>query len=210
VFPDEDEEEEENDMSNNPDMDSQFTGQHELNGIMITENRETETRIAKKKENAITGNIEQTKINFFDATKYDEANMPSEDQQIIEAKIDVQEWRHEVNSVMPELEALMKDIELIKTHGGGNSDLDEDIEEYRRHIELIIELSADIKRSCHPDTRKFFSKAAEKLEQDLEYIRKSERRINEQQSKPITKLNSIASKKKQVAVELRQIIDSVK
>mmetsp|Transcript_27510 Transcript_27510/g.19889 ORF Transcript_27510/g.19889 Transcript_27510/m.19889 type:complete len:106 (+) Transcript_27510:1553-1870(+) len=105
--------------------------------------------------------------------------MPSEDQQIIEAKVDIQEWRHEVNSVMPDLDAITKDIELIRTHGGGNTGLDEGIEDFRRQVEVIIELSHDIKRSCHPDTRKFFSMAVDKLEQDLEYIRKNEKRINE-------------------------------
>ena len=81
---------------------------------------------------------------------------------------------------MIDLDAIQKEVELIRTQGGGNTELDEDIEEYRRHIELIIDLSQDIKRSCHADTRKFFSVAIDKLEQDLEYIRKCERRINEQ------------------------------
>jgi hypothetical protein len=50
-------------------------------------------------------------------------------------------------------------MELIKTRG--KSDLTEDFEECRRHVELIIELCKDIKASCHSDVRKVFAHAAE-------------------------------------------------
>jgi hypothetical protein len=60
----------------------------------------------------------------------------------------------------------------------GASSFQEDVEECRRHIELIIELCKDIKGTCHSDVRKVFGKVAEKLEDDLAFIRKHEIRIN--------------------------------
>jgi hypothetical protein len=60
----------------------------------------------------------------------------------------------------------------------GTSSFQEDVEECRRHIELIIELCKDIKGTCHSDVRKVFGKVAEKLEDDLAFIRKHEIRIN--------------------------------
>jgi hypothetical protein len=56
--------------------------------------------------------------------------------------------------------------------------MDQGIEECRRHIELIVELCRDIKGTCHHDVRKVFAKVAEKLEEDLGFIRKHELRIN--------------------------------
>ena len=97
------------------------------------------------------GHIEETKINFFDPSKYEEQEAmfekPDEDK-IIEAKFDPLEWKQEVDRVYMELVNIEKDLELIKTRGGGSL-LDEDIEEGRRHIELIIDLCQDIKKSCH-------------------------------------------------------------
>ena len=54
----------------------------------------------------------------------------------------------------------------------------DDVEECRRHIELIVELCRDIKETTHYDGRKVFGKVAETLERDLEFIRKHEVRIN--------------------------------
>lgn len=68
----------------------------------------------------------------------------------------------------------------------GNYD---DLEECRRHIELIIDLCRDIKDTCHQDVRKVFASSAEKLEDDLAYIRKNEIRINQNNANQITKLN---------------------
>lgn len=45
--------------------------------------------------------------------------------------------------------------------------LDEDVEECRRHTELIVELCQDIKRSVHYDVRKVFAKAGEILDDEL-------------------------------------------
>jgi hypothetical protein len=50
---------------------------------------------------------------------------------------------------------------------GAGGSLEEEVEECRRHIELIIELCKDIKGTCHADVRKVFAKVAEKLEEDL-------------------------------------------
>ena len=56
-----------------------------------------------------------------------------------------------------------KDLELIKTRGGGASLLDDDVEECRRHIELIIECSHDIKRSSDVEVRSVFKRIGETL-----------------------------------------------
>ena len=69
-----------------------------------------------------------------------------------------------------------KDLEVLKTRGSG--ELDDDIEECRRHIEMIIELSKDIKDSSHYDVRKVFAKVGEQLQDELTLIRKVELRIN--------------------------------
>ena len=57
---------------------------------------------------------------------------------------------------------------------GVGGELDEDIEEYRRHTELILELCHDIKRSVHHDVRKVFAKVGTVLEEELASIRKHE------------------------------------
>jgi hypothetical protein len=93
---------------------------------------------------------------------------------------------------------------------GGASSFEEEVEECRRHIELIIELCRDIKGACHSDVRKVFAKVAEKLEEDLAFIRKHEIRINQHNATAIGELNKITLGKKQLAIELRGLIDSVK
>lgn len=98
-----------------------------------------------------------------------------EDDQILEGKIDPIEWRKELDRVEGDLENIEKDIELGKLRGQVG---DDDIEECRRHIEVIIDLCRDIKDTCHQDVRKIFARSAEKLEDDLAYIRKNEIRIN--------------------------------
>jgi hypothetical protein len=70
-----------------------------------------------------------------------------EDDQILEGKIDPEEWRKEVERVYKDLDNIERDIELIKTRGSGV--LSDEIEECRRHIELIIDLCKDIKDTCH-------------------------------------------------------------
>lgn len=65
---------------------------------------------------------EETKINFFDPSKY--GRDPSlyqiekeEDEQILEGKIDPIEWRREIDRVYGDLDAIEKDIELNKQRG---------------------------------------------------------------------------------------------
>jgi hypothetical protein len=56
-----------------------------------------------------------------------------------------------MDRVYQDLDNIEKDILLLKLRGGG--ELSEDIEECRRHIELIIELCTDIKTTCHSKVR---------------------------------------------------------
>jgi hypothetical protein len=82
--------------------------------------------------------------------------------------------------VYQDLDGIEKDIELSRMRGMGT--FTDDIEECRRHIELIIELCTDIKNSSNQDSRKVFARIAEKLEDDLSFIRKNENRINNNNS----------------------------
>ena len=98
--------------------------------------------------------IEETKMNFFDPSKYHQNQEDlvydmekPEDDQILEGKFDPEEWRKEVNRVYQDLDNIERDIELFKTRGSGA--LSDEIEECRRHIELIIDLCKDIKETCH-------------------------------------------------------------
>jgi hypothetical protein len=74
---------------------------------------------------------------------------------------------------------------------GASNSIEDEVEECRRHIELIIELCKDIKGTCHTDVRKVFAKVAEKLEEDLAFIRKHEIRINNHNANAIGELNKI-------------------
>lgn len=51
---------------------------------------------------------------------------------------------------------------------------------------MIVDLCKDIKGTCHADVRKVFAKVAEKLEDDLTFIRKHEIRINQNNFDAIT------------------------
>lgn len=64
-------------------------------------------------------NVEETKINFFDPHKYHDGKLPyniekDEDNLILEAKIDPDEWRKEIDRVFNDLDNIEKDIELNK------------------------------------------------------------------------------------------------
>lgn len=147
------------------------------------------TMISKK--NRIQNNAEETKINFFDPNTYEdaeekEANQKDQvDHEILEGKIDPSEWKKEIDRMYQDLDNIEKEIELSKQRGtagiqGVNlGSIDQGVEECRRHIELIVELCNDIKGTCHHDVRKVFAKVAEKLEEDLNFIRKHELRINQ-------------------------------
>lgn len=112
-----------------------------------------------------------------------------EDDYILEAKIDPEEWRKELDRVYIDLDNIEKEIELNRQRGTGGGGLIEEVEECRRHIELIVDLCKDIKNTCHHDVRKVFGKVAEKLEEDLEFIRKHEIRINNNNAEAIARLN---------------------
>lgn len=77
---------------------------------------------------------------------------------------------------MRDLLAIEKDIELQRQRGQGL--LDDDIEEHRRHLEMIIELCQEIQSSLSYDVRKVFARVGEALNDQLEVIRKHEQRIN--------------------------------
>ena len=179
-----------------------------LSGTLITKKNRMQHRGA-----------EETKINFFDPHNREEDENDEQkddekiDNQILEGKIDPGEWKKEVERVYLDLDNIEKDIELNRQRGNGakgGSGVEDDVEECRRHIEMIIELCKDIKGTCHSDVRKVFAKVAEKLEEDLAFIRKHEVRINQHNASAITELNKITTSKKQLAVELRSLIDSVK
>ena len=121
-----------------------------INGIEMREIKNDNMMVKKKVMQ--NQNIEETKINFFDASKYDPDDLvydmeKPEDDQIIEGKIDPEEWRKEIDRVYSDLDNIERDIELIKTRGSG--DVTSELEECRRHIELIIDLCKDIKETCH-------------------------------------------------------------
>ena len=59
-----------------------------------------------------------------------------------------------------------------------------------------MELCKDIRDSCHIDVRAVFARAADSLDHELEFIRKSEIRINKNHSDDIKRLNSIQATKK--------------
>ena len=137
------------------------------------------------------------------------------DHQILEGRIDPGDWKKEMERVYLDLDNIEKEIELGRQRGGnplvgGLSSFELEVEECRRHIELIVELCRDIKDTCHQDVRKIFAKVAEKLEDDLGFIRKHEMRINQNNTDSILQLNKITLQKKELAIELRALIDSVK
>lgn len=161
------------------------------------------TMISKK--NRIQNIAEETKINFFDPNTFErddnEGRDPKDkdlvDHEILEGKIDPSEWKKELERMYLDLDNIEKEIELSKQRGSGGikgvnlGAIDQGVEECRRHIELIIELCKEIKDTCHHDVRKIFAKAAEKLDDDLNFIRKHELRINKNNGQAILELNGI-------------------
>lgn len=135
--------------------------------------------------NKQVSNLEETKSSFYPGGRFQingeggddlyDLDKPEEDH-ILEGKIDPIEWKQEIDRVYADLDNVEKDLEVIRTRG--KNDLTEDFEECRRHIELIIELCKDVKETCHQDVRKVFASAAEALDQELNYIRRNEIRIN--------------------------------
>jgi hypothetical protein len=83
-----------------------------------------------------------------------------------------------MDRVYLDLDSIEKEIELSRQRGGNLQPGEQEVEECRRHIELIIELCREIRDTCHHDVRKVFAKVAESMESDLSFIRKHEVRIN--------------------------------
>lgn len=137
---------ENNEESDNADGDDgqEFYGTQELNGIVIKTTGDQDNLIGGSdgkviKRMVTEGKIEETKINFFDPAKYEEEEKMferAEENQMIEANLDPIEWKQEVDSVARELREIEKDIELAKDRGG---DMTIEMEEYRRHMDLIVE-----------------------------------------------------------------------
>jgi len=132
-----------------------------------------------------------------------------EEEHMIEGDIEPEEWKRECERVEDDLIEMEKELAMAKSLGAAPNG-DGDFEECRNHVNIIIDLCNDIKEASHPDVRKFFARYFEQLDDELNFIRKQERRINENNAQDISKLNSIASSKKQIAADLRGLIESVK
>lgn len=155
--------------------------------------------------------IEETKIGFFNLTRQQEQELlfeKAEENQILQAALDPLEWRLEVEAVYKELVNIEKELDLSNQRGQGT--LDDEIEEHRRHLEMIIELCHEIQSSCEHNVRKVFARVGETLADELTKIRRHEQRINRDQNAQIISLNGITQKKKGLATELRAVIDRVK
>ena len=88
--------------------------------------------------------------------------------------------------------------------------LDDEVEEHRRHLDMIIECCQEIKSSSGYDVRRVFSRVGNSMDRDLTKIRNHETRINENQKDQINSLGTITQRKKDLATELRAVIDRVK
>ena len=67
----------------------------------------------------------------------------------MQAALDPLEWRLEVDAVYKELLNIEKDIELQRQRGAGV--LDDEVEEYRRHLDMIIDCCQDIRNTSGAD-----------------------------------------------------------
>ena len=142
------------------------------------------TPTKRKRERLQSGKVEETKINFFDPVAFGQQEplyeKPAEEL-IIEARFDPIDWRAELDRVYTELNEIEKDNQLWL--GQGNGSLPDEIEECRRHYELIEEMCRDIKANINKDVRKVFQRAGETLNDDLTKIRLKEKRINNENEK---------------------------
>ena len=186
-----------------------YQGKNEvINGIEIqTHALMSPSNTSKKKQLSLVTKAEETKVNFFNPNLDDDRLSQDEEHQIIENKVDPLEWNKEVEAVYRDLVKIEQEIEIMKKQGSASSS---DFEEFQRHLELIIEMCNDIKTSSHHEVRKVFEKSASNLEENLQYIRKNEIRINRLNEKAITELGQITQKKKKLATELRALINLVK
>ena len=85
----------------------------------------------------------------------------AEENQMIEARFDSLEWKQEVDAVYGELANIQKDVELAKQRGAGY--MTEEIEEHRRHVELILDCCKEIQSSSGYDVRQIFSRVGDTL-----------------------------------------------
>lgn len=116
-FPEEKEEEDEDEEQG--DEDSSYF----INGIETREIRDSPEASANKRTGQWqdAGRIEETKINFFDPTRFGKRKEvelydmeKSDDEMIIEGKLDPNEWQRELDKVFPDLDNLEKDLEIIR------------------------------------------------------------------------------------------------
>ncbi len=122
-------------------------GTQEMHGIQIKQMTETANLVGSspnKRKRMQSGNIEETKINFFDPSMYGELEAPYEkpvEDQIIVARFDPVDWRAELDRVYLDLAAIEKDTLIVNGYGGV---LPEAIEECRRHYDMIEEMCKEI------------------------------------------------------------------
>lgn len=102
----------------------------------------------------------------------------AEENKIMQAGLDPLEWRLEVDTVYKDLINIEKEIELSRQRGAGL--LDEEIEDHRRTLEMIVELCKEIQGSSGADVRRVFARVGEQLADQLEKIRGHEMRINKE------------------------------
>lgn len=160
---------------------------------------------SKTKQRRQTLTAEETKINFFNPEKHTnveaKTGLDASDhlqEGVLETRIDPLEWKQEIDRVYNDLNNIEKEIEVARKEGGdsGNADYDE----YRRHVDLILEMCDDVKQSCAHEVRKVFQDSAEQLEAQLNFVRKNEIRINSSNAEKILQLGQIAQSKKSLAI----------
>ena len=93
-----------------------------INGIETREFGNSGNNFLSKKKSISNKNLEDTKINFFDPSKYKDIEEElvyekKEEDQMIEGKVDPQEWRKEVERVYRDLDNIERDVQLIRTRG---------------------------------------------------------------------------------------------
>lgn len=128
----------------NPQADK-YQGKNEIiNGIEIhTHSLMSPSGFGSKKKPLENNKLklEETKLNFFVDNKANEEEEESHNQ-ILETKIDPLEWKQEIDRVYTQLAKIEAEVEILKKQGSGDAS---EYEEYRRHVELIVEMCNDIR-----------------------------------------------------------------
>ena len=165
-IPTDDEMREESDDGEQADA---MAGTQEMFGIKIKQETDRTDLVGgtttNRSKNPKRPQVEETKINFFDPSVYSGQEAPYEkppEDKIIEARIDAVDWRAELDRVYADLVAIEKDTQLAMGYGGG---LPDEIEDCRRHYELIEEMCREIRSTVTSDVRKVFQRAGETLEE---------------------------------------------